>query len=50
MTRPIVTAVGRALKPKGDEPRKYQLIQVDQHGARITMDRTLAPSNVTRNT
>lgn len=50
MAQPQVTAVGRLLQPKHGEPRKYQLIQVDQYGARITTDRTLAPSNVTRNT
>lgn len=42
MNRPVVTAVGRALKPKGDEPRKHQVIKVDSTGqARITIDRVL---------
>lgn len=31
-TRPVVTAVGRALRPKGTEPRKHQVIKVDATG------------------
>jgi hypothetical protein len=42
MTRPVVTAVGRLLQPKHGEPRKHQLIQVDENGkARIVKDVTL---------
>jgi hypothetical protein len=28
MTKPVVTAVGRLLKPKGNEPRVYSVIKV----------------------
>ena len=39
MTRPVVTAVGRRLKPKHGEPRKHQLIKVDANGrAKIIKD------------
>lgn len=33
MTQPIVTAVGRLLKPKGNEPRIYKVIAVKADGA-----------------
>ena len=32
MTKPIVTAVGRLLQPKGDEPCVYSLIQIPADG------------------
>jgi hypothetical protein len=32
MTKPIVTAVGRLLKPKGNEPRVYKVIAVKADG------------------
>jgi len=36
---PVVTAIGRRLKPKNGEPRKYQLIQIDENGrAKIIKD------------
>jgi hypothetical protein len=42
MTKPIVTAVGRILKPKGNEPRKHQVIKVDAAGkAKIVKDQIL---------
>ena len=45
MTKPTVTAVGRILKPKGNEPRKHQVIKVDADGrAAIVIDRTLSAS------
>ena len=31
--KPTVTAVGRLLKPKGDEPRLYHVIKVQTDGA-----------------
>lgn len=42
MTKPVVTAVGRILKPKHGEPRKYQVIKIDADGnAKIAIDKTL---------
>jgi hypothetical protein len=42
MTKPIVTAVGRILKPKHGEPRKHQVIKIDSDGnSRIIVDKTL---------
>lgn len=42
MMKPEVTAVGRLLKSKHGEPRKYQLIKVDADGnARIAIDKPL---------
>lgn len=42
MTKPVVTAVGRILKPKHGEPRKHQVIKIDADGkAKITIDKTL---------
>lgn len=42
MMKPKVTAVGRLLKSKHDEPRKYQLIKIDADGnTRIATDKTL---------
>lgn len=32
MTKPEVTAVGRLLKPKGNEPRIYKVIAVKPDG------------------
>lgn len=32
MTKPEVTAVGRLLKPKGSEPRIYNVIAIKQDG------------------
>jgi hypothetical protein len=32
MTKPIVTAVGRLLKPKGNEPRVYKVIAAHSDG------------------
>lgn len=32
MKKPKVTAVGRLLKPKGDEPRIYHVIAIDPKG------------------
>ena len=32
MTKPTVTAVGRLLKPKGNEPRIYKVIAVKPDG------------------
>ena len=32
MSKPKVTAVGRILRPKNGEPRKHQLIKVDENG------------------
>ena len=43
--KPVVTAVGRILKPKGSEPRKHQVIKVDAEGnAAIIIDRILSAS------
>ena len=43
--KPVVTAVGRILKPKGNEPRKHQVIKVDADGnAVIIIDRILSAS------
>ena len=42
MTKPTVTSVGRILKPKGNEPRKHQVIKVDAAGkAKIVKDQIL---------
>ena len=42
MSKPVVTAVGRILKPKHGEPRKHQVIKIDADGkAKITIDKTL---------
>ena len=42
MIKPKVTAVGRILRPKDGEPRKHQLIKVDESGkAKIVKDVTL---------
>ena len=42
MIKPVVTAVGRILKPKHGEPRKHQVIKIDSDGkAKITIDKTL---------
>jgi hypothetical protein len=32
MTKPTITAVGRALKPKGNEPRVHKVIAVNADG------------------
>lgn len=32
MTKPEVTAVGRLLKPKGSEPRIYEVISINDVG------------------
>jgi hypothetical protein len=32
MAKPVVTAVGRLLKPKGTEPRVYKVIAVKPDG------------------
>ena len=32
MTKPTITAVGRLLKPKGNEPRVYKVIAVKADG------------------
>ena len=32
MTKPIVTSVGRLLKPKGNEPRIHKVIAASQPG------------------
>lgn len=38
----VVTAVGRILTPKHGEPRKHQVIRVNEDGkAKITKDRNL---------
>lgn len=39
MTRPIVTAVGRLLAPKGTEPRIHHVIQVKPDGSVKTVIR-----------
>jgi len=39
MTRPTVTAVGRLLKPKGDEPRILHRIAVKPDGTAKTIIR-----------
>jgi hypothetical protein len=39
MTRPTVTAVGRLLKPKGDEPRILHRIDVKPDGTAKTIIR-----------
>lgn len=42
MIKPVVTAVGRVLKPKHGEPRKHQVIKIDPDGSsRIVVDKTL---------
>lgn len=42
MSKPRATAVGRILRPKNGEPRKHQVIKVDQSGkAKIVKDVTL---------
>lgn len=42
MNKPKVTAVGRILRPKHGEPRKHQVIKVDENGkARVVKDVTL---------
>lgn len=37
MTQPIVTAVGRLLKPKGNEPRIYKVIAINPDGTSKTV-------------
>ena len=37
MTKPTVTAVGRLLKPKGDEPRIYKVIAEKPDGTIATL-------------
>lgn len=37
MTKPEVTAVGRLLKPKGNEPRIYKVIVVKPDGTAKTV-------------
>jgi len=39
MTCPTVTAVGRMLKPKGDEPRVHHVIAVTPDGTAKTVIR-----------
>jgi hypothetical protein len=42
MTKPEVTAVGRLLKPKGNEPRIYKVIAVKPDGTVKTV--TIEPA------
>jgi hypothetical protein len=37
MTKPEVTAVGRLLKPKGNEPRIYKVIAIKPDGSSKTV-------------
>lgn len=37
MTKPEVTAVGRLLKPKGNEPRIHKVIAVKPDGTTTTL-------------
>ena len=42
MIKPVVTAVGRVLKPKHGEPRRHQVIKIDPDGSsRIVVNKTL---------
>lgn len=42
MTKPVVTAVGRMLKPKHGEPQVWRQIKVQADGTATVIDRPLA--------